>query len=112
MFSKPVLDNLDVKEQITAAYNQAQGLTDPQIKSLIENQLVRVGDHDQDDGYGNIKTVPGLGLTDDNVTVERDTVADTILIRVDYARKVVLSPTNKVYWMKFHPQIAGPIVHH
>ncbi|HEX4621868.1 MAG TPA: hypothetical protein VH208_09915 [Myxococcaceae bacterium] len=111
MFSKPILDNLDVKEQINAAYNQAQGLDDLQLKRLIEYQLVRVGEHDQDDGYGNIKTVPGLGLTDDNITVERDTVADTLLIRVDYARKVVLSPTNKVYWMQFHPQFSGPIIH-
>jgi hypothetical protein len=110
MFNRPVLDNLDVKEAISAAYNQAEGLDEHAIKQMIENRTQQVGEHDEDDGYGNIKTVSGLGLTDDNITVERNEVAHSISIRVDYARKVILAPTHKVYVLKLHPEQSGPIV--
>ena len=112
MFSKPVLDNLDVKEHISAAYNQAQGMDDQRIKQLLENRTANLGEHDEDDGFGNIHTVPGLGLSDDNITVERNEVAQTISIRVDYVRKVVLVPTTRVYALHFHPEQSGPIVRH
>jgi hypothetical protein len=112
MFSRPWLDNLDVREHISAAYNQAGTLDDQHIKQLIETRTMMVGDHEEDDGAGNVRTAPGLGLGDENITVERDEDAKTISIHVDYARKVVLSPTSRVYWWRFHPEQSGPIIRH
>ncbi len=109
-FAKPILDNLDVKEQMSAAYNQGTLLDDQAIKRFIEKQTESVGEHDADDGFGNIRSAPGLGLTDDDITVDRDTVAKTIVIRVDYARKVLLRPTTRAVQFHFHPQVAGPLI--
>jgi hypothetical protein len=110
MFSKPLLDNLDVKEHIEAAYNQADGMDDQRMKLLIETRCASVGDHEEDDGFGTIRTRPGLGLTDENITIERNEVAQTISVRVEYARKVTLAPTTRVYILHFHPEISGPII--
>jgi hypothetical protein len=109
VFSTPLLDNLDVKEQINAAYNQSNGLDDVGIKRFIEAHTGQVGTHEEQDSYGKSRTVVGLGLQDDDITVERNEVARTIFIRVDYSRKVVLTPTTRVYWLKLHPVYSGPI---
>jgi len=111
-FTSPILDNLDVKEQMVAAYNQSGGLSDEAMKRWIMANTDRVGDHEEDDGYGNVKTSPGLGLTLDDISIERNTVADTITIRVDYRRKILLKPTQRVYWLAFHPQLSGAIKRH
>ena len=109
ILSGPYVDNMDVKEKVDAAYNQSHRRTDDELKKFIVTETSTFGEHDEDDGFGNVKTVRGLGITPDNITIERNDVTNTILIRVDYDRKVILSPTNKVKYIHMHVQHQGPI---
>jgi hypothetical protein len=108
-FSTAYLDNLDLKTQISAAFNQAAMLDDQGLRRFIEAHTGQVGNHIEEDPFGNPREVLGLGLKDDDITIERNEVAQTILIRVDYMRRIVLKPTTRVYWLRLHPQLAGPI---
>ncbi len=108
MLSPPVLDNLDVKEAIDVALNQARR-SDDDLKRLILNRLGRVGTHQAEDDFGNLVEKEGLGLTEDNVYIERDEVADTLLIRVTYDRVVQLRPSQYTYTLSFSPEKEGPI---
>jgi hypothetical protein len=107
-FSKPVLDNLDVKEAIAVALNQS-GRDDQALKSVIIDRLQRVGSHWAEDEYGNVVQREGLGLTPDDITVERNEVAGTLFIRVDYERVVPLPPSKSTYTLRFSPQKEGTI---
>jgi hypothetical protein len=107
-FSKAFLDNVDVKEQITGAYNSGTLLDDVGIRRYLQQHTETVGEHQVTDGFGNVRTAPGLGLQDDDITIIRDDVTQTISIRVDYTRNIVLEPSKKVYALHFHPQVAGP----
>jgi hypothetical protein len=108
-FSPAVLDNLDVKEAITVAHNQAAGRTDDALKAVILSRLGRVGTHLADDGYGNVTEKTGLGLTPAHITIERDEVRGNIYIRVDYEREVRLKPTDRYHVLRFSPDKDGPL---
>ncbi|MFZ5469645.1 MAG: hypothetical protein ACOZIN_09425 [Myxococcota bacterium] len=111
VFSPVYLDNLDVKEAIAAAYNQAGRMDDRALVGLIKSRVnaAAVGEHVEDDGYGNQRVVGGLGIKDEQITVQRDEVRRTILIRVDYQREVVLKPTDRIRQVRFSPMKEGPI---
>ena len=70
---------------------------------------LKVGTHLVTDDFGNSREASGLGLKDEDITIEHDEVAQTILIRVDYDREVVLEPSKKIFRLHFHPQLAGPL---
>jgi hypothetical protein len=106
---QPIVDNFDVREHISAAYTQAGTLDDEGIRHLIEARTSRMGDHIEEGSDGTVRTLPGLGLVDNDITVLRDEVTHTILIRVDYTRKMELVPTHRLWSFKFHPQTAGPL---
>ncbi|MGA9526445.1 MAG: hypothetical protein WBV82_33660 [Myxococcaceae bacterium] len=108
VFSTPVLDNLDVKEAIDMALNQSRR-SDHDLQRLILNRLSRVGTHQAVDDFGNEVEEQGLGLTEENVYVERDEVAGTLLIRVSYDRVVQLKPSQHTYTLSFSPEKEGPI---
>jgi hypothetical protein len=108
VFSKPVLDNLDVKEVIAVALNQRSG-DDQGLKLMIIDRLRRVGTHWAEDEYGNVVEKEGLGLTPDDITVDRNEVAGTLFIRVDYERVVSLPPSKSTYTLRFSPQKEGPL---
>jgi len=106
-FSPAYLDNLDVQEAISVAFNQADKRSDDALKAIIVNRLHRVGTHLADDGYGNITEKPGLGISADNIYVERDEVQGTLYIRVDYERQVKLKPTERWHTLRFSPEKDG-----
>ncbi len=108
MFSTPVLDNLDVKEAIDVALNQAQR-SDDQLERVILSRLSKVGTHQAEDDFGNVVEKPGLGLSEENIYVERNEVAGTLLIRVSYDRVVQLKPSKSTYTFSFSPEKEGPI---
>lgn len=112
MFSGVYLDNFDVKEAIDIAYNQAgKARSDQELKALIKMRTNQptLGTHQEPDPYGGVRTVPGLGLTDDDITIERDSVNNTIRIQVNYTREVRLKPTLRVQRVSFRPSRMGPI---
>jgi hypothetical protein len=103
MFSGVYLDNLDIKDAVNGAYNESSRASDGVLisKILSAANSSTLGEHDEDDGYGTIKSMPGLGLKAEDITIARDDVRKTIKIAVEYQRKVLLKPTKKVKWVKF-----------
>ena len=110
-FSGIYLDNIDVKDAVEGAFNESNRKDDPSTAGAITSKcnMSTLGDHEEDDGYGTIKTVGGLGLKEENVTIVRDDVAKRISIVVEYQRKVLLKPTSKVKYVKFRVVREGPI---
>ncbi|MBS1151376.1 MAG: hypothetical protein H6Q89_3074 [Myxococcaceae bacterium] len=110
-FSGIYLDNIDVKDAVEGAYNLSNRQDDATIAGSIvgKTNLSTLGNHEEDDGYGTIKTVGGLGLKDENIVITRDEVAKRISIVVSYQRKVLLKPTSKVKFVKFRVAREGPI---
>ena len=104
------LDNLDVSEAVAASIAKAKNFaTDETIRGTILQASRRVGTHKADDGYGNITEQTGLGLTDDNIEIIRDSVQNMIQIRVEYEREMELKPLNRVVRLRFAVHKEGPI---
>jgi hypothetical protein len=110
VFSPAVLDNIDVKEAISVAYNSAGKLGDAQLKLLILQRLGKVGTHEAEDDHGEIVERKGLGLTHENILIERNEPLQTIRIGVEYERVVRLKPTSRVKVLSFSPEHEGPII--
>lgn len=112
VFAPAYADDVDVREAVTAAYNSSGRQPDDELRRMIQdrlNQAPGVGTHKEDDGFGNIVERPGLGLTDEQVIIERDEVRGMISIRVEYARDVLLRPTKRIYKLAFSVRKEGPI---
>lgn len=101
-------DNMDVQGAVDIAFNNA-ARGDDYMRSVIQDKLRYVGNHKEDDGFGNLKVVQGLDFSDDDIAIERDDVHETISIRIDYAREVELKPFKRILTVHFHPHKAGPI---
>lgn len=110
-FSGVYLDNIDVKDAVEAGYNVSGRSNDVDLMGVIfqKTNSSQVGNHEEDDGYGNVSTVKGLGLKEDNIVITRDDVRKTIKIVVEYKRKVILKPSAKVKWVPFRVVREGPI---
>lgn len=109
MFSGPVIDNMDVSEEVASVVNRANQLDDDAIKQILVQRLDRVGSHYEEQHDGTWEEVPGLGITNDNITVDRDTVQGTIRVRVDYVRQIKLKPTQAWHNMSFSSEKEGPV---
>ena len=92
------VDNLDVKEAVEAAFNLAgRNNNDGILRAEIRERTSRMGSHVETDKWGNDQVVPGLGLTDDQIVIERSRVTDNVRIEVTYQREVDLSLFNYVH---------------
>jgi hypothetical protein len=111
IFSPPYLDNLDVKEALNAAYNQAGRSTDAQLRAQIRAKLndPKLGSHEQLDGFGNVRVVGGLGILDEQIVIERDEVSNWVQLRVEYEREIRLRPTERTHTLYFSPHKEGPL---
>lgn len=102
------LDNLDMKEAVAAAVNKArQGHGDEPLQNGILQVANRVGTHLEEDEYGALVEKPGLGLTPENVIIERDFTDNTLVIRVEYQRFMQFKPLKQGVTLKFAPQSEG-----
>ena len=101
-------DNIDVQDAIDAAVSQSNR-DDDYLRRFIEEKLQYVGNHKEDDGFGNITVKQGLGFTDDDIQIDRNDVNNTIRIAISYSRELKLSPTKKIWTLHFHPSQTGPI---
>ena len=108
-FSNVYLENLDMKTAIDSAFNQAGRTSDETILGRVVEAGNHVGTHKADDGFGNLVEVKGLGLTADQVTIFRDEVRKTILIKVVYTQEVPLWPTKKIKVVRFVVTKEGPV---
>ena len=96
------VDHMDVKEAVAAAHNLAgRNPNDGVLRAEIRGRTTRMGQHLERDTWGVEKLVPGLGLTDDQITIERSGVTQNVRIEVAYDREVQLKPTNYIHTMHF-----------
>jgi len=103
------LDNLDVREASTAAFNRMA--VDPEndrIRLYLMDRIKRIGTHWDSEG-GTYEEKPGLGLTDADVLIDRDTAEHSGRIQVDYQRQVKLWPSERFYFIDFHVEKAGKL---
>lgn len=102
-------DNIDVQEAVNQAFNQIPRNTDEYVRVTLREKLRMVGKHKETDEFGYEKEVPGLGLTDDQIIIDRNDPASTVRIEVNYEREVDLKPFNKTIRLQFNPHKEGPI---
>ena len=101
------LDNLDVREASTAAFNRMA--VDPdveRVRTYILERTKRVGTHWETEGGVRVEK-PGLGLTDSDIAMERDPGEHTGRIQIDYVREIKLWPSDRFYSIDFHVEKAG-----
>ena len=102
MFVPFYVDNLDVKEAVAAAHNRAaQTADDDTLRNVIIERTSEMGSHWERDQFDRDIQVPGLGLTPEQITIERSDVSGKVRIQVDYTRRVRLKPTKNVRTLRF-----------
>lgn len=102
-------DNFDVKEAVAAAYNTSNRNDDEKLRELIKKRTAETATHTETDEFGYTVEKPGLGLTDEDILIERDTVQNRIKVQVNYERKVRLKPLKRIVRWKFQVKREGPI---
>ena len=109
MFVPVYLDNLDVREASTAAFNRM--VADPdmdRVRAYLLDRSKRIGTHWEGEGGLRVEK-PGLGLTDADIVVEHDTGEHTGRVQVDYQREVKLWPSERFVSVDFHVEKAGKL---
>ncbi len=95
------VDNLDVQEAVEATFNLAgRNNNDSILRAEIRDRTSRMGSHVETDSWGNDRVVPGLGLTDEQIVIERSRVTENVRIEVTYQREVDLSLFNYVHMVE------------
>ena len=96
------VDSLDVKEAVAAAHNLAgRNLNDAVLRNEIRHRTSEMGTHEETDAFGNTELVRGLGLTDEQILIERDDVTGDVRIEVEWERVVTLKPTRHEHTFHF-----------
>jgi hypothetical protein len=96
------VDNLSVKEAVAAAHNQAARTSeDSALRTIILERTSQMGNHWERDEFDRDILVPGLGLTEEQILIERSEVTPSVRIQVDYSRRVRFKPTKYVHTLNF-----------
>jgi len=104
------MDNLDVKQAVAEASNQIRlGKSDESAAQYIIQQTRNVGDHLAEDDFGNVVWMTGLGITPEQISVERDEVNQTLRVRVEYDRRRILKPLDKEKEIHFVVEEVGSL---
>ncbi len=103
MFGPLWIDHLAAKDLVNSTFNQFRDLGPERFKGelLQRLNLVDWATHQEQDDFGAVKEVQGLGLTDEDVFVEFEEASKILWVKVNYTRRVVLKPTDKVRVFKF-----------
>jgi hypothetical protein len=92
------VDHMDVTEAVEATFNLAgRNINDGILRGEIRSRTGRMGSHIETDTWGVNHVVPGLGLTDEQIVIERSRITDNVSIEVTYQREVELSLFNYVH---------------
>lgn len=95
------VDHMDVKEAVGAAHNLAgRNTNDSILRAEIRDRTKLMGSHVETDKFGVDYVAPGLGLTDDQIVIERSRITDNVLIEVTYQRDVELALFNYVHTLE------------
>lgn len=107
------LDNLDVREAVDAAFSRYHVDGEERARQFLMDRLNvhtpqgTIGHHFEIDEEGIEQELPGLGVPEENVTmdfVERDS---QLTVRVEYDRVVVLKPSQKRRTLHFVVEKSG-----
>jgi hypothetical protein len=102
------VDNLTVKEAVTAAHNRAIAVFDERaMLNTILERTNRLGYHWEYDKFGKATRVPGLGLKPEQIVIERSEVTSSVLVRVEYDRTVRFKPSKYVRTIHFRVEKEG-----
>lgn len=89
------IDNFTVKEAVAAAHNKAIQVYDEQsMRNTILERTGRLGYHWEYDKFGKPIRMPGLGLTPEQIIIERSQVTPSVLVKVEYDRTVRFKPSS------------------
>lgn len=87
------VDHMDVVEAVEAAHNlSGRNTNDSILRAEIRTRTSRMGTHVETDSWGVDQVVPGLGLTDEQILIERSPITENVKIEVVYQREVDFSP--------------------
>jgi hypothetical protein len=95
------VDHLDVKEAVAAAHNLAGRSHDGVLRAEIIQRTGQMASHVERDSWGIDRVVPGLGLTEEQILIERSGVTENVRIEVSYEREVQFKPFDYVRALRF-----------
>jgi hypothetical protein len=102
------VDHLDVKEAVTVVHNLAGRVhNDGVLRAELRERTRGLASHLEPDDFGVLRSVPGLGLTDEQIVIERNPVTGSVLVEVRYEREVRLRPTRRTHTLSFRAQREG-----
>ncbi|QRO01860.1 hypothetical protein JRI60_24000 [Archangium violaceum] len=102
MFVPFYVDHLDVKEAVAVAHNlSGRNYNDAMLRNVIRERTGQLGSHWERDQFDRDVLMPGLGLNDEQILIERSDVTQNVRIEVSYERTVRLKPTNAVRTLHF-----------
>jgi hypothetical protein len=109
LFVPVYVDNLDVREASTAAFNRMAADPDnDRVRTFLLNRTKQIGTHWESEGGTRVEK-RGLDLTDSDLILERDAEEHTGHVQVDYQREVRLWPTERFVTVDFHVEKAGKL---
>jgi hypothetical protein len=113
IYSGVYLDNLDVKQQMKAGFNDWGVKNEATIRTQLLRKLndKELGWHREEDEYGEEHVRPGLGITDEQLVIEADTVSRQLSMRLEYDREVQFKPSKKRKIVHFVVDVSGPFPH-
>ncbi len=106
LLTESFFDNYEVKQAVAIAHDGARQSGDGVLRAQILNGSRQVGSHWEQTGDGNIREVNGLGLKDENVLIQRD--RGSVLIRVNYQRRIRLKPSDLFITLNYNVEKEGP----
>lgn len=103
------MDDYEVRSALQSSISNAWSKTDVDVQNEFQRQAVKVSSHLEEDGAGGYKEVLGLGIPNESLLIERDTVGNTISITASYDRTLSLRPVPKTFALHFHTERHGPL---
>ena len=105
------MDHFDVKEAIIAGYNQAKTDNVQNVRQTVMNKLNdnTLGWHYEIDEANVLVRKPGLGIKDEQLTIDKNDVTDMITVSIEYDRVVELKPLEKEEIKHFYFSKTGPL---
>ena len=104
------LDNLDMREAMTAAFNRmASDPDDGRIRIYLVGRANTIGTHWERQGGVRVEK-PGLGLGAEDFIIERESfTGHSGRVQVDYQREFRLWPSDTFKTLDFHVEKAGAL---
>jgi hypothetical protein len=105
------MDHLEVKEAVKAAANQAKTDNEKNAWGVLISKMnyKTLGWHREEDEAGVLVKKGGLGVKDEQVTVEKNDVTNLITVTVEYTREIERWPFKNPEFKKFYFQHTTPL---